>query len=183
MAEDIKALLTKTFAPYRALSEAQLDALQSHYDLLSTWNKKLNLWRVQDVREAVEFHYCESLYLAYMLPAGSLKIVDVGSGGGFPGFPVGILRPECEVDLLESDQRKAAFLREACHEHPSLHVVASRAEDCTNRYDWMISRAVRSETVESLPLAPNCALLTSTPGPDKLPWGENRFIRMFHVEL
>lgn len=183
MADDFRSLLAKTFAPYEVLSESQLDALQAHYELLSTWNKKLNLWRVHDVREAVEFHYCESLYLGHLLPPGPLKIVDVGSGGGFPGFPVGILRPGCEVDLLESDQRKAAFLREASHGHSNIRVVASRAEDCTKRYDWMISRAVRSETVESLPLAPNCALLTSTPSPVKLPWGENRFIRMFHVEL
>jgi len=183
VAEDFRWLLARTFAPHGALSEIQLDALQVHYELLCRWNKKLNLWRVEDVREAVELHYGESLYLGHVLPPGPLRIVDVGSGGGFPGFPVGILRSDCQVDLLESDQRKAAFLREACHGHANLHVVASRAEDCAKRYDWMISRAVRPETVESLPLAPNCALLTSTPNAVKLPWGENRFIRMFHVEL
>ena len=184
MADDFRSLLAATFAPYQALSEIQLDALHAHYELLCKWNKKLNLWRVKDIREAVELHYCESLYLARTLPPGSLRVVDVGSGAGFPGFPIAILRSQCEVDLLESDQRKAAFLREACHGHSNLRVVASRAEECTTkRYDWIVSRAVRAEAVEGLPLAANCALLTSSPSPVKIPWGESRFIRMFHVEL
>ncbi len=183
MADDFRSLLAVTFAPYQTLSEIQLDTLQAHYELLCKWNRKLNLWRVKDVREAVELHYCESLYLARTLPPGPLRIVDVGSGGGFPGYPIALLRGECEVDLVESDQRKAAFLREACHGHANLHVVASRAEDCAKRYDWIVSRAVRAEAVEGLRLAANCALLTSAPGALRIPWGESRFIRTFHVEL
>jgi len=92
VADDFRSLLAATFAPYQALSEIQLDALHAHYELLCKWNKKLNLWRVKDIREAVELHYCESLYLARTLPPGSLRVVDVGSGAGFPGFPIAILR-------------------------------------------------------------------------------------------
>lgn len=183
MADDFKKLLAAEFAAYQVLSEAQLEALETHYDLLCKWNKKLNLCRIKDLGEAVQLHYCESLYLAHLLPAGPLRILDVGSGAGFPGIPIGILRIDCEIDLLESDQRKAAFLREACHGLENLHVIAVRAETCAETYDWMVSRAVRAETIQRLALAPNCAILTSVATAAKSPWGERRFIQMFHVEL
>jgi len=180
---DFRALLSSEFAPYQTLSAAQLDALNGHYELLLKWNKGLNLCRIRDVREAVELHYCESLYLGRCLPAGALSIVDIGSGAGFPGFPLGVLRPECTVTLMDSDQRKAAFLREVCHSHRNFRVVAGRAEHSRERYDWMVSRAVKAETIRQLRLAPNCALLSSRTGAIKVPWGERRFIEMFHVEL
>jgi 16S rRNA (guanine(527)-N(7))-methyltransferase RsmG len=181
--EDFRSLLAAEFAPYQILSEAQLDALESHYALLCKWNKKINLSRILDLREAVELHYCEGLYLGRFLPPGPLRIADVGSGAGFPGFPVAVLREDCEVELIESDQRKAAFLREVGHGLPNLRVVAGRAEDCTTRCDWVVSRAVRPEIVRGLHMAPNLALLSSKPGPIKIPWGENRYIETFHVEL
>src|SRR6266851_386086 len=102
MASDFKTLVATKFAPYQALSEAQLGSLEAHYDLLCRWNKKINLCRIRDMLEAVELHYCESLYLGRFLPPGPLRIADVGSGAGFPGLPVAILRAECEVDLIES---------------------------------------------------------------------------------
>lgn len=180
---DFKSLLSADFAPYRALSRTQLDALAAHYELLLKWNRKLNLCRFRDLAEAVDLHYCESLYLGISLPSGPLQIVDVGSGSGFPGIPIGILRPECRLTLIDSDKRKAAFLREACHGRTNFRIIAERAEDVSERYDWIVSRAVTAETVRRLRVAPNCALLTSTPTSVKLPWGEKRFIQMFHVEL
>jgi 16S rRNA G527 N7-methylase RsmG len=180
---DFRTELAAEFAPYRILSEAQLSLLESHYELLCKWNKKINLCRFKDLREAVQLHYCESLFLGRFLPPGSPRIVDVGSGAGFPGFPVAVLRSDCDVDLLESDRRKAAFLREACHGLKNLRVVAVRAEDCTSRYDWVISRAVRPDAVRRFGLAPNGALLSSESGDTKIPWGDRRFIQVFHVEL
>jgi len=179
---NFQALLSSEFAPYQVLSATQLESLSTHYELLLKWNKKLNLSRIGSLVEAVELHYCESLYLGLRLPPGNLRVVDVGSGPGFPGFPIGILRPECTLTLLEADQRKAAFLREACHGLSNFRIVAERAEDHTERYDWMVSRAVRSETVKGLKLAPEGALLTSQPSEIKIPWGDRRFIEMFHVE-
>jgi 16S rRNA (guanine527-N7)-methyltransferase len=68
---------------------------------------------IRDAETAVVRHYCESLYLAIHLPPGGHRIVDLGSGAGFPGFPIAVARPECSVVLVESHQRKAAFLKEA----------------------------------------------------------------------
>jgi 16S rRNA (guanine527-N7)-methyltransferase len=180
---DFRALLASEFGPYRVLSPEQLDVLASHYELLLKWNQTLNLWRVKAVLEAVRLHYCESLYLGLQLPQGELRIADVGSGAGFPGFPIGIIRPECAVTLIESDRRKAAFLREAAHGVLNIRIYAGRAEDVGERYDWIVSRAVRRESVRNLRLAPSVALLTGEVSEIKVPWGERRFIDMFHVKL
>jgi 16S rRNA (guanine527-N7)-methyltransferase len=176
--EDFKSLLELEFSPYSSLTIKQLDYLEQHYQLLLRWNPKLNLTRITSLLDAVRYHYCESLYLARSLPSGPLRIVDIGSGAGFPGIPVAIYRPDCEVHLVESHQRKAVFLGEATRNLPNIRVLPVRAEEVTGTYDWMISRAVRPRDVLKLELAQNVFIL-GTDG-DKLPWGESR--ALFHVE-
>ncbi len=170
--EDFKALLASEFSPYGALTPQQLALLDEHYQLLLRWNQKINLTRITSLQDAVHYHYCESLYLATHLPAGILRIVDIGSGAGFPGIPVAIYRPECSVDLVESHQRKAVFLREAARKLTNVRVLPHRAETVTHSYDWTISRAVRPDDVLNLDLAPHVAVL-GVEGVG-LPWGENR---------
>src|SRR5260370_40569008 len=97
-----RELLAREFAPFGSLTDQQLDQLQAHYDLLGQWNARLNLTRINSIDEVVRLHYCESLFVGTKLPAGPLRIVDVGSGAGFPGIPLAILRPECTVALVES---------------------------------------------------------------------------------
>jgi 16S rRNA (guanine527-N7)-methyltransferase len=170
--EDFKSLLTLEFAPYGALDSQQLTLLEEHYCLLLRWNQKINLTRVTSLQDAVRYHYCESLYLATRLPEGTLRIVDIGSGAGFPGIPVAIYRPECTVDLVESHQRKAVFLREAARKLANVRVLAQRAEAVAGSYDWTISRAVRPEDVLKLNLSPHVAVL-GVEG-ENLPWGDKR---------
>src|SRR5271170_2583618 len=101
----------------------------------------MNLTRIEGLREAIQLHYCESLFLGQALPAGSQRIVDVGTGAGFPGFPVAVLRPDCRVDLVDSHQRKGFFLREAVGNLGNARVIAERAESLSvGSYDWMVSR-------------------------------------------
>jgi 16S rRNA (guanine527-N7)-methyltransferase len=179
-------LLSSEFAPYGTLSGDQLARLERHYSLLMRWNKKMNLTRITSLDDVVKLHYCESLFLARCLPAGPLKIADVGSGAGFPGIPAAILRPECAVDLIESHQRKAVFLQEAARDLANVRVIARRAEECDPGYDWMVARAVRPADVLCLRLAPKGALLVSAKdsiGSSKpIPWGVDRIVTMFHVE-
>lgn len=182
-------LLEAELAPYGTLSKDQLEALEEHYNLLSGWNKKLNLTRITRLEDVVRLHYCESLFLARALPAIPLRIVDVGSGAGFPGVPVAVYRPDCTVDLVESHQRKAVFLTEACRHLQNVRVLARRAESCDKEYDWLISRAVRPEQVVSLGLASNVALLMGAEDAlgleaarEEIPWGKNRVLAMFHVK-
>jgi 16S rRNA (guanine527-N7)-methyltransferase len=176
--EDFKSLLGSEFSPYGALTSDQLILLERHYQLLLRWNQKMNLTRITGIVDAVRYHYCESLYLAQSLPKRSLRIVDIGSGAGFPGIPVAVYRPDCEVHLVESHQRKAVFLDEATRNLPNTGVLAIRAEEVTGNYDWLISRAVRPEDVLKLKLAPSVSVL-GTEG-TKLPWGDSR--ALFHVE-
>src|SRR5271157_4701791 len=135
--------------------------------MLLRWNRKLNLTSIRNREEAIQRHYYESLFLAMHLPPGAWKIADVGSGAGFPGFPVAVLRPDCQVTLIESHQRKAVFLREASRKQANIRVLAKRAEDVKERFDWVISRAVSYEDLSPVlkKLAPNADLLTGGEAP------------------
>ena len=171
------------------LSPDQEAALQAHLDLLMRWNRSVNLTAIRSREEALERHYGESLFLGARLPAGALRIVDVGSGAGFPGFPVAILRPDCVVTLVESHQRKAVFLREASRNIPNIRVLAMRGEDIKETFDRVISRAVSYEDLASFlkNLASDADLLGGAERPPAnlgfefgepmlLPWGRQRFL-------
>jgi 16S rRNA (guanine527-N7)-methyltransferase len=173
-------LLAQEFRPYGALSPLQLEQLEAHFNLLLAWNKRLNLTRITKVGEAVQFHYCESLFLGQKLPPGPLRVADLGSGAGFPGIPIAILRSDLQVTLIESDQRKAVFLREATRSLPNVEVLAIRFEACPQRFEWMVARAVTGAEIIKSGLAPKFALLvSSSDAPEgsevtKLPWGTDR---------
>jgi 16S rRNA (guanine(527)-N(7))-methyltransferase RsmG len=136
-------LLIETLAGICRLSEPQIGLLYSHYQLLVRWNKVLNLTAIRDLDEAVVRHYSESLFLGTHLPGGSLSVADLGSGGGFPGIPIAVLRPECRITLIESHQRKAVFLKECTRDYRNVLVIPKRAEDVRESFDWLVSRAVR----------------------------------------
>lgn len=183
-------LLLERLHGIAALTPEQIGALEIHYELLKRWNQTLNLTRVEALEEAVERHYCESLFLAAHLPPGALNIADIGSGGGFPGFPVAVLRPDCSVTLIESHQRKAVFLKESARALTNVRVVAKRAEEVDERFDRAISRAVSyGDLIRPLKkLAGAADLLTGAEEPPAkigfqwgaqivLPWGDHRFLR------
>ena len=184
-------MLSEILGRWFQLKPVQWEALEAHYELLIRWNKILNLTRIERGEEVALRHYGEALFVAQHLPAGNLRLADLGSGAGFPGFPIGIARPDCSVTLVESHQRKAVFLREATRHLPNFVVVCSRAEHISDRYDWVVSRAVGYQNVgESLRrLASNAALLTGAQEPPSalgflwwppipLPWGKQRFLRV-----
>jgi len=176
-----------------ALSEEQIAVLYAHYELLLGWNRVLNLTAIRDRGQAIDRHYYESIFLAAHLPPGALRIVDVGSGGGFPGFPVAVVRPECSVILIESHQRKAVFLKEAIRQVRNVRVVAVRAERVDDTFDHVVSRAVRYHDLRDTlkKLAPNADLLTGAESPPDplgfawespipLPLSKQRFLRLGH---
>ncbi len=167
------------FQRYAPLSATQVAQLRAHYELLVRWNAKLNLTRIESPESAELLHYCESLYLGQALPAGPVKIVDIGTGAGFPGIPIAILRPESHVTLVESHQRKAVFLREATRELPNIKVYSGRAQDLPGSFDWVVSRAVTPSEVLELPNSKQFAVLVGPEDAAKLggfvlPWGEGR---------
>jgi 16S rRNA (guanine527-N7)-methyltransferase len=171
-----RELLVKRVSDFCQLSAPQLDQLQQHYELMLRWNKTINLTRIEGIEEAVDRHYAESLFLGSKLPDGPLKIADVGSGAGFPGIPIAILRPEVSVSLIESHQRKAVFLKEASRTLPNVSVIPKRAEDLHQTFDWVVSRAVSWNDLQGLALSRRVALIgTDAPGRFiQLPWANER---------
>jgi len=183
-------LLQERLGDWVQLTPVQVELLQRHFELLTRWNKILNLTSIRTEEEAVERHYCESVFLALHLPPGPLRVADLGSGGGFPGFPVGVVRPDCTVTLIEAHHRKSVFLRETTRRLGNVQVLAARAEDVRETFDHVMSRAVSyTGLVPSLKKLAMCAdLLTGEEVPPDdlgfawnqailLPWGKRRFLR------
>ena len=113
------------------LSQSQLEQLSRYLDLLLEANQTMNLTRI-DAREQAELgHVGDSLTLLPYLPDKGFSLADVGSGGGVPGIPLAISRPDAQVLLIESTQKKAAFLQRAAQELGLSNVRIStwRAED------------------------------------------------------
>lgn len=175
-------LLAKEFSPYGILTEQQLDLAAGHYELLQQWNARMNLTRIESLEEVVRLHYCESFFLGAWLSEGPASVVDIGSGPGFPGIPVAIVRPNLKVTLLESNSRKCVFLRESSRGLPNVRVINCRAEQSKERFDWVISRAVAIPEVIGSRLAPKIALLISKSDVPSglevvdLPWGYQRIL-------
>ncbi len=129
------ARIAGLLAPFAGeLRETQLSQISAYLDLLQRWNARMNLTAVRDAEEMVTRHFGESLFAARRLypepGAQDWGLIDIGSGAGFPGLPIKIYRPELRVNLLESNQRKATFLREVVRalKLPAVEVLAMRAE-------------------------------------------------------
>jgi 16S rRNA (guanine527-N7)-methyltransferase len=120
--------------------------LLAYIGLLDKWNRTHNLTAIREPLRVVTYHLLDALATLPHLPdAASLRLIDVGSGGGLPGVPLAIARPQWRVTLLDSNRKKAAFLRQAAAELAlaNVAVVAMRAEDYAPDapFDVAISRA------------------------------------------
>ncbi len=120
--------------------------LLEYLALLDKWNRTHNLTAIREPERMVTHHLLDVLATLPHLPkAASLRLIDVGSGGGLPGVPLAIARPQWHVTLLDSNRKKAAFLRQAAAELPlaNVAVAAMRAEDYIpdTPFDVAISRA------------------------------------------
>src|SRR5438105_3582274 len=115
----------------RTLTAEQHASLGRYIDLLLAANATMNLTRIADRAAAEVLHVGDALTLLPLLPAGAHRLADVGSGGGVPGIPLAVARPDATVVLVESTRKKAAFLEAAVRELglPNVQVVGRRAED------------------------------------------------------
>ena len=188
-------ILLDRLAGFVSIADAQVAALRAHYELLVRWNARINLTAIRTLEEAVVRHYCESLFLGAKLsaPSGS-RVFDLGSGAGFPGIPLAVLRPDWQLTLIESHKRKAVFLRESAREFSNVRIVDQRVEHVPGPCDLLVSRAVRPAAVleQALRLSRAVSLLVGeedlkdclTVGdiiwkdPVKLPWGDHTFALM-----
>jgi 16S rRNA (guanine527-N7)-methyltransferase len=136
----------------RASIELDATAIQrfsSYLDLLTAANERMNLTRIIDRPTAELRHVADALTLLPLLPAGRHELADVGTGGGVPGIPLAIARPDVRVTLIEATKKKAVFLREAVASLglSNVTVLDDRAEDVglgsrRESFDVAVNRAV-----------------------------------------
>lgn len=150
-AVDIRGLLVKRAKEIGVkLTAEQAQAFQTYMELLLEWNEKINLTAITQPEEIVEKHFIDSLSLLRACPIKQgAKVVDVGTGAGFPGIPLKIVRPDVELTLLDSLNKRLQFLGAVCEalqiEGKRVHKRAEEAGlDKTMRegFDLVTARAV-----------------------------------------
>jgi 16S rRNA (guanine527-N7)-methyltransferase len=129
------------------LSDAQVASVQQYMGILQRWNEKLNLTAIRDPLEILHRHFCESMFAGTSVPINSGRLADIGSGPGFPGLPLKILRPELQLFLVESNIKKGTFLAEVIRELglTNARVLIRRYEELGEELaplDFVCSRAV-----------------------------------------
>ena len=140
------------------LTAPQIALLENHYSLMMRWNKRINLTAITAIEEVVKRHYGESLAVAAAIPPGGWKIIDAGSGAGFPGVPIAIARPECTVTMLEIDIRKGVFIKETTLDLPNAFVKNERLSAYQPGCDWLVSRALHRQELIPYAIAQGCSV-------------------------
>ena len=127
------------------LTDTQKDQLSALYDLYADWNQKINVISRKDIENLYEHHVLHSLSIAKAIHfrPGS-KILDFGTGGGFPGIPLAILFPECEFKLIDGTGKKIRVATEVAQAIglKNCHPEHLRGEEEKGMYDFVVSRAV-----------------------------------------
>ena len=132
------------------LSDETLNKLLKYQDNLSLWNKAYNLTAIRDPKEMLVKHLLDSLSIIPHLPEG--RLLDVGTGGGLPGFVIAIVQPERQCVLLDSNGKKIRFLRQmtADMKMPNVLPVQARIEDPQTFSDLGVFDVVTSRAFASL---------------------------------
>jgi 16S rRNA (guanine527-N7)-methyltransferase len=150
----------------RRFTEQDLLSISMYIDILRRWNARINLTAIRNEEEIVTRHFGESFFAAAHLfptPQGEAQskyqaptVADVGSGAGFPGIPIKLWAPQIALTLIESNQKKATFLREVTRRLTltNIDIKNVRAEDVAARFDLVTLRAVE-QFKKILPISAN----------------------------
>lgn len=150
-------IILKYFPNLTAMQTAQFERLRPLYE---EWNNQINVISRKDIDSFYERHVLHSLAIAKVITfQPGTKILDIGTGGGFPGIPLAILFPEVQFHLVDSIGKKIKVVKEVASELGLTNVKAThaRAEEVKDKYDFVVSRAV-------------------TAMPNFLPWTNNKFL-------
>ncbi|WP_412984142.1 16S rRNA (guanine(527)-N(7))-methyltransferase RsmG [Pontimicrobium sp. IMCC45349] len=127
------------------LTELQQEQFSKLYDLYLDWNSKINVVSRKDIEELYLRHVLHSLGIAKVMEfKDGASIMDVGTGGGFPGIPLAILFPNCKFHLVDSINKKLKVVSGVTEalELTNVKVSHSRVEEINETYDFIVSRAV-----------------------------------------
>lgn len=159
------------------LNDEQAEQFDKYFKLLVDWNEKINLTAITEEQEVVTKHFLDSLMcLESKVISDNAKIIDVGTGGGFPGIPLKIVKPDTDVTLLDSLAKRLNFLGEVIDELNLKNIVTvhARAEDggkdgtLREKFDVAVSRAVANLATLSelcLPFVKQGGYFVSMKGP------------------
>ena len=134
-----------------SLDSCQTEQFLKYYELLISWNEKMNLTAITDFQEVLVKHFLDSLSLCQVITlTGHETLADIGTGAGFPGIPLKILYPELSVTLIDSLNKRVTFLNEVITQLglEKIKAVHGRSEDLAKReeyresFDLCVSRAV-----------------------------------------
>ena len=130
---------------FPSLSEEQKRQLAALYDLYADWNQKINVISRKDIENLYEHHVLHSLSIAKALHfRPGTRVLDFGTGGGFPGIPLSILFPECSFKLIDGTGKKIRVAQEVANAIglKNCTPVQLRGEDEHEKFDFVVSRAV-----------------------------------------
>lgn len=176
MENDFRRLLLTAAAELGiALPEDRLALLEAYRETLLLWNSKMNLVSLRSEMDLPVRHVIDSLALLPFLPGGSARLLDIGSGAGFPAIPLKIFRSDLHVTLLEASRKKCSFLREVIRRLglKGIEVMNCRLETLQTEspplpFDVIVSRATfkMKDLVErALPLLKPGGTLAAMKGP------------------
>ncbi|WP_142413708.1 16S rRNA (guanine(527)-N(7))-methyltransferase RsmG [Hathewaya massiliensis] len=140
------------------LTKEQYEQFMKYKDLIQEWNKKVNLTSIKEDEEIVKKHFIDSIKIFKFEEVKNAKrIIDIGTGGGFPGIPMKIVNPDCEMVLLDSLNKRINFLNIVINDLglKKISTIHGRAEDFAvkseyrEKFDLVVSRAVANMTVLS----------------------------------
>ena len=140
-------ILEKYFPDLSDLQKSQFERLQPLYD---TWNAQINLISRKDTENFYERHVLHSLAISKVMEfEDNSDILDIGTGGGFPGIPLAILYPHCNFVLVDSIGKKIKVVNEVALELGLTNVIGihERAEKINQQFDFIVSRAVTAMPV------------------------------------
>ncbi|MBI5676829.1 MAG: 16S rRNA (guanine(527)-N(7))-methyltransferase RsmG [Nitrospirae bacterium] len=179
-------------------SKKEISSFMTFLSELKKWNKTYNLTALKTDNDIIIKHFLDSILYLKAFPDGCLKIADAGSGAGFPGIPIKIIRPDINVTLIESSRKKATFLRHIVRllKLTEISVVEERIENLGDEYkksfDIVVSRAtfkIKDFVETARPFIKENGLLVLSKGPmlkeelDEMPYNGCHVESILNLQL